>query len=129
MKSAEHNLQAALFRWAAFKESVWPELRWMFAIPNGGQRHPAVAMRLKAEGVKRGVPDVCLPVPRGIWKGLYAEAKIKPNKCTPEQTECIEFLREQGYCVFIFHDLDYAIEMITRYLKVGKAELEKELLK
>ena len=37
----------------------------MFRIPNGGSRHPAEAARLKAQGVKAGVPDLCIPVARG----------------------------------------------------------------
>ena len=60
MKASEHQEQVALFRWAEFAIARWPELALMYAIPNGGHRHKAVAAGLKAEGVKRGVPDVCL---------------------------------------------------------------------
>lgn len=40
-----------------------PELRWLHAIPNGGQRDKITAGKLKAEGVKKGVLDVFLPLP------------------------------------------------------------------
>lgn len=40
-----------------------PELRWLHAIPNGGYRDKVTAGKLKAEGVKRGIPDVFLPLP------------------------------------------------------------------
>ena len=65
---AEH--QAALFRWASLVSLRLPELRLLFAVPNGGHRHRAVAARLKDEGVKAGVPDLFLPVPRGAFHGL-----------------------------------------------------------
>ena len=60
MRSPEHDQQVLLFRWA----SHYRELDCMYAIPNGGHRDVRVAARLKAEGVKAGVPDICLPIPR-----------------------------------------------------------------
>ncbi len=42
----------------------------IFAIPNGGYRHRAVAGKLKAEGVSPGVPDLYIPA----WK-LWIEMK------------------------------------------------------
>lgn len=52
----EANEQTALFHWAAFAaKHEHPELALMFAVPNGGHRHPVVAAKLKAQGVKAGV--------------------------------------------------------------------------
>ena len=65
MLASEHQEQAALFRWAWFAQVKHPALALLYAIPNGGHRHKAVAARMKAEGVKAGVPDLCLPVARG----------------------------------------------------------------
>jgi hypothetical protein len=66
-------------------ESKYPALRMLHAIPNGGHRHKATAARLKAAGVKAGVPDICLPVARGDWHGLYIELKVGKNKLTEAQ--------------------------------------------
>ena len=71
----EHDEQVALFRWAALAEKQMPELHLMFAVPNGGARSKATAGKLKAEGVKPGVPDVVLPVPRGPYGACYIELK------------------------------------------------------
>ncbi len=60
----EHVEQVSLMRWAALTKRRRPELALLYAIPNGGDRHKAVAAKLSAEGVKSGVPDLCLPVPR-----------------------------------------------------------------
>lgn len=59
----EHTHQVALFCWAALNVGNDPRLQWLFAIPNGGERNKIVASRMKAEGVRSGVPDVMLPVP------------------------------------------------------------------
>ena len=47
------------------------------------------AANLKKEGVKRGVPDICLPVSRGKYHGLYIEMKAGKNKPSKEQKEWI----------------------------------------
>lgn len=94
----EHEEQVALFQWAALNEWHEPRLELLYAIPNGGARHPAVAAKLKAEGVKPGVSDVCLPVAGGGYHGLYIELKrLKGGAVTPEQTRWNQLLLRQGY--------------------------------
>lgn len=116
----EHAEQVALFSWAELMEAQYPELRWMHAIPNGGHRHKSVAAKMKAEGVKAGVLDVCLPVARGCWHGLYIEMKYGKNKPTKEQKECIDFLCAQGYYVDVCYSAERAIEVVVEYLGLGK---------
>src|SRR5262245_64718583 len=62
-------------------ESLRPPIpaRLCFAIPNGGARDVITAGRLKAEGVRAGVPDVCLPVARAGYHGLFLEVK-RPDR-------------------------------------------------
>ena len=58
---SEHVEQVRLFAWAKYACSTLPKLSLLYAIPNGGARHKAVAAKLRAEGVKPGVPDIsCL---------------------------------------------------------------------
>lgn len=75
-------------------------LRWLYAIPNGGGRSPREGLALKAEGVKPGVSDVCLPVMRNGYAGLYIEMKRRngvPSDVKREQKEFLEFVTAQGY--------------------------------
>lgn len=102
----EHNEQAAFFRWCGYLETQHPALGRFFAVPNGGARHKAVAANLKAEGVKRGVPDVFnltrseWPESNGdFWSGLILEFKSDTGRLSPEQRDWCEYLREQGYRV------------------------------
>jgi hypothetical protein len=119
--SSEHDEQCRLFAWASANEAVHPELSMLFAIPNGGARHPAVAAQLKAEGVKAGVPDCLLAVARGerngkIYNGLFIEMKRKPNKPTQAQQEWIMRLRYYGYSAVVAYGCDEAISAIMAYL-------------
>lgn len=115
-RDGEHIEQAALVRWAAFARARLPELSMLYAVPNGGHRHKATAARLKAEGVKRGVPDVCLPIPRGGNHGLYIELKTERGKPTPEQLGWIRALRRQGYAACVCHGWEQARDTIEDYL-------------
>lgn len=99
----EHAHQVALFCWAALQFSRYPELKLMFAIPNGGLRNKITAANLKAEGVRSHVPDIFLPVPRGSWHGLFIEMKKPGGRIDPGQASYLIELREQGYgaCVCV----------------------------
>ena len=67
--------QRIIFQWAAMETAARPELGLLYAIPNGGKRAIKTAIALKAQGVKSGVPDMCLPVARNGYHGLYIELK------------------------------------------------------
>ena len=114
---SEHQEQCALFEWAAIKSRNVAELEYLFAVPNGGFRHKATAARLKKEGLKRGVPDVALPVPRGGYHGLFGEMKFGRNKPTKDQDRWLGFLMEQGYCCLIWYTWAEAARDIMRYLR------------
>ena len=62
----ENQEQAALFEWAEAASGKYPELRLLHAIPNGGLRDGRTAAVLQRTGVKSGVPDIHLPIPRTI---------------------------------------------------------------
>lgn len=115
----EHAEQAALIRWAEFARARLPELALLHAIPNGGHRHKATAARLKAEGVRRGVPDLCLPVARSGAHGLYIELKTERGRPTPEQLGWIRALRRQGFAAEVCHGWESARSMIEHYLSAG----------
>lgn len=112
----EHAQQTALFMWASQNFERWPELRLMFAIPSGGLRNKIVATNLKAEGVRRGIPDIFLPVARGSWHGLFVEMKKQGGYATPEQKEMIDLLRAQGYGAVICVGFEMARDTLITYL-------------
>lgn len=113
----EEAEQAALFEWAAYKAGQWPELAFMFHIPNGGLRNKATAARLKAAGVKPGVPDIFLPVTRGQHAGLFVEMKYGSNKPSKEQQRYFDMLQREGYAVEVYYGCEQAIQAITAYLR------------
>lgn len=96
---SEHEIQVAYFANVndPSEQLRRPALALMFAVPNGGHRALAVAAKLKAEGVKRGVPDVWGPFPRGRYCGLVIEFKRPGETTTPEQADWLAALARVGW--------------------------------
>ena len=121
LKKTEHSEQVALFDWASSKESRHLQLGLMFAIPNGGRRHIVTGKKLKAEGVKSGVPDIFLGVPKNGKHGLFVELKVKPNKPSKNQLWWIHSLRAEGYAVEVCYGFLEAQTAIINYLGIETA--------
>ena len=117
----EAQEQETLFRWAGVMTNRWPEIRLMHAIPNGGSRNPIEAAHLKAQGVKAGIPDIFLPVPRGRFHGLYIEMKRrKGGRVSVEQKKMLLALQGQGYKAEVCRGWEEARDTICEYLREGK---------
>ena len=114
---SEEEEQAAVMEWATLMRSQFPELSLLYHVPNGGWRAPATAAKLKAQGVKAGVPDLCLPVARGGWHGLYIELKRrKGGKVSSHQSEWLQELTYQHYYATVAQGAEEACDVIYRYL-------------
>ena len=88
--SSEHLEQVALFNILRRYEDKYPELKWVFAIPNGSYFHGHWGTIRKAiqEGLKSGVWDIFLPVAKPLPDdpcGLYIEMKYGKNTLTDNQ--------------------------------------------
>lgn len=120
--NTEHAHQTALFCWCNQNLDKYPELEWFYAIPNGGERNAAVAGRLKAEGVKSGVSDTCLPVRSGQYNGLYIEMK-KPGQMKGEsdkQKKFGAFVQGQGYFYQCCDHWEVARDVIIWYMELKR---------
>lgn len=127
---SEHASQCTVIEWwaQACKGYRLPEFA-LLAIPNGSARHVVVARKLKAEGVRAGIPDLFLaaraksffgsggPADYEVLPGLWIEMKRKPNKVSDEQAAVIVYLKQQGYRCVIAWNVDEAIVAIKTYLR------------
>src|SRR5574343_279878 len=129
--NSEAYQQQKLFEWAATVLDKHPELKFMHHIPNGGARGSTAKERairggqLKAQGVKKGAPDICLPVKRGEFSGLYIEMKkpsLEPKRegskggVSEEQADFIYFLESQGFKCSVCYTWESAANVIENYL-------------
>lgn len=115
-RTPEHDESVAL---CEYLETMYPE-RWplIFHVPNE-RSSKAEAGRLKAIGVKAGVPDYVFPFARCCFHGLYLE--FKPSGSTPSdvrisQSDFCEKLQREGYAAIAALGIDAAIRVIDAYM-------------
>ena len=113
----EHDEQVALMTWVDLNGGILPEITLLFAIPNGTRTTPGVAHKMHLEGVKRGVPDLFLPVARGKFHGLFIEMKTKTGTLRPEQKQWATLLVRQGYAAVVCRSFEEARDALVRYLE------------
>ena len=115
-KQTEHDIQAALFELAAYKEGERPALALLYATPNG-QYRPG---QRQEPGLKAGIPDMTLPVPSRcgarFFHGLYLELKRKDGHLRPQQRMWLRRLRAAGYAARVAWGYEEAWTTICDYL-------------
>lgn len=106
--NSEHIEQIQLVQW--FRQK-FPEIR-IFAIPNGGHRHKAAAMKLKLEGVSKGIPDLFIPELL-LWIEMKRETG---GKVSIHQKEWIKYLESIGHRCIIGNGFLDAKEKIFKII-------------
>ena len=114
----EAQEQKALFEWAEWVKHRYPELALMYHIPNEARRSYALGREMKAQGLRSGVPDICLPVPRGGYGALYIEMKRrKDSRLSDNQRGWINGLNRAGNRAVVCKGWEEARNEIMNYLK------------
>lgn len=111
----EHDEQVAYIQWA---DMFFNNLDcFVFSIPNGGKRNKVVAVKLKKEGVKKGIPDLFLCQARHGYHGLFIEMKrLKGGSLSKDQKKKKFLLEKQGYAVAVCKGADHAIRVTKSYM-------------
>ena len=107
---SEDHEQMHLVQW--FRRT-YPLVR-IFAIPNGGHRHPAVAAKMKATGVSSGVPDLFIPE----WQLWIEMKRTKGGSLSMEQKDWIKYLEDVGYCVKVCKGAEAAKKQIQAFVTI-----------
>lgn len=123
----EDREQQTVVEWARWQEGARPELRNLYAVPNGAKRTRGQGGKQVGLGLRKGVPDLCLawPAPArltaegvvGPFHGLYIEMKReRGGRIEPEQQDWAERLIRAGYAHIFAKGADQAIAAIREYL-------------
>ena len=116
----EHNNEEARIQTEFFKliPLYFPNIpdKLIFAVPNGGSRHIREAANLKRQGVKPGVSDVIVLIPKKGFASLCIEFKTKVGKQSEYQKE---FQKQAESCrnkYVVVRSASQAIEELRKYL-------------
>lgn len=88
------------------------ELFW-FAIPNQSNRHIQNAAKMKAEGVRSGVPDLCFCLPDG--RVAWLEMKTKVGRLSDTQKAFRDRVQSLGHLWAMARSVDDAIPHLTKW--------------
>lgn len=119
---SETDLQQALIRWWGFACKDWYlDERYLMANPLQSNRGPINGAKMKREGLRKGMLDLQLAVPKmhqGEWcPGLWIEMKTPKGKLSQPQKQFVDLLRAKGYMVAVCHSIQAAIDVIEAYLR------------
>jgi len=95
----------------------------LFHIKNETTEGPKAVMIDRKMGVKKGVPDLCLPVPHGRYHALYIEMKTDDGRTSSEQKWWGEQLLAQGYMWEVCHGWESAVRVLEWYLQLKGGDL------
>lgn len=84
-------------------------------IPNEGKRSASYGAKLKRAGLRRGFPDLFIPLARNGYHGLFIEMKYGKGKTSPEQKEWLECLSDNEYKAVVCYGAQEAIQEINNY--------------
>lgn len=113
-EKTEDTEQMQIINYCNSMSAYVPEYAMIYHIPNEGKRKNGA--KLKRIGLRKGIPDLCLPVPKIGFHGLYIELKKMHLKASKEQKEWLFKLEQQGYAVSICFGANEAINLITAYM-------------
>jgi len=111
-KRVEHTEQAKV---VAKVRAFYPDVV-IAAIPNGGSRTAQERVSMHAEGVLRGMPDLCVLRASEGFHGLFIEMKTQDGIVAAAQRDLARRLNREGYLCLVARSSDDAWALIEKYL-------------
>jgi hypothetical protein len=112
--ATEGHLQAYCFKWWNIH---FRTISVLYAVPNGGTRHPAEMIAMKAQGVRPGVTDLHLGMKPATL--FYLEMKNGNRPLDPEQ---VLFKKKVEALGFIHYKLDTFYQFAALLIALFKVE-------
>lgn len=130
----EMRAQIEVVQWVKKQQQLPPDegyppadradLALLYATFNGLFTSRQQAFNAKRAGLRRGVPDLVLPAPRGRWFGLYIELKVGRGKPTKEQVEYLAALSSRGYRAEVAVGSAGAIALLEDYMAAPRLRVQ-----
>ena len=107
---SEHRLQTLVMQHIELHGGLY----YAFAIPNAARRNPLLASRMKAEGLRAGVADICVMMPKGQCGWLELKAGTKGRQ-SDAQKGFEAICKRLGHDYELARSLDEAIAILKRW--------------
>lgn len=110
----ESQIQKDCVRWFRLQYPAIEAL--FFAVPNGGARNAWTAKIMKDEGVRAGVADLVLLLPRSGFAYLCIEMKKPGGRQSESQIEFQKMAEKARGRYVICHSLDEFVKAVREYI-------------
>lgn len=115
-KSPEHDIQVRLVNYI---RDMDPTI--LFSATVGGVRLAMhTAKKMKEAGYSKGIPDLLVFEPRGMYQGLAIEVKTKTGRPSPHQKEWVQNLNDRGWRAEICRGYEECESVINEYFNYGR---------
>ena len=112
--SPEHDIQVAI---VGLLESIEPTP--LYSATVGGVRLAIhTAKKMKEAGYSKGVPDMLIYEPRGMYAGLAIEVKTEKGRASDEQKAWIRNLNNRGWRAEICKGFEECADVICEYFEL-----------
>ena len=115
---AETVEQINLMAWLSTMPDVYP---YVLHIPNERQCTSQQGRILKRMGVKSGVSDLFIAIPKEGYHGMWLELKAPKGKLSDNQMKFMRDMSEQGYLAVCSMGFEVAKKAILEYLQKPSA--------
>ena len=111
----ESQIQKDFVKWFRARYTTIEPL--FFAVSNGAKRNVWTAKILKDEGVRAGVSDLILLIPRHGYAGLLIETKTPDGKQSDSQKEFERLATQYKYKYVVVRDLSTFQQLMMWYIE------------
>lgn len=109
---SEQSIHKATIQWARLHPTIAP---YVIHIPNEGARTGRYGNLLKDLGMRPGVLDILIALPRHDYHGAWIELKSRLGILSEAQKEFIADMRKENYFTAVCYSLDEAIATMDWY--------------
>jgi hypothetical protein len=118
----EHQIQEAIFSWFEVAVNKYPDLDLAYSTASGVRMPIGLLMKCKRLGiVKKGLPDIVIPIPKGPYHSMYIELKItksSPSRTSAEQINYVDRLNSLGHYAIVLKGFNNTVNEIEKYLRL-----------
>ncbi len=92
-----------------------------FHVANESKSAPQYRAKLRKKGMKKGVPDLILPIPHGEFSGICFELKRNSGaaRVSPEQKQFAGIFSKANFMFCYTYGLDEIKKAFNEYLQLG----------
>jgi hypothetical protein len=109
---SESTIHKTVMEWVRLHDDIAP---FVMHFPNEGKRSTRYGMFLKALGMRAGVSDLFIAMPRHIYHGAWIEIKTTQGIISAAQSSFLADMTRQDYYATVCRNVDDCINTIDWY--------------